>query len=224
MKSLLNVFWESDKAKTPVNDPPQQAGWTAMPAAAVASQGVSTPSVPIPQLGDPQMLEQLNAVITKRQTPFTALMESAASLAAFIPDESTRFKAAFAQISAGGQRSAASFAPAIDLHLSDIDAEARAFKTMLDKQISEKVDAIKTASAAQRSDGAFLRKRAEQLQVEAAAALQQASVADQKAQELDNQANIAQLEIDAVAKKFSSTVELVKQGLTSKRQYLSNIL
>lgn len=221
---IKSMLWESDDKPAPAA--PTQA---APPGAAVPSAPGGAPGRP-QAMGaqlfgvDPEMVAQLKAVVTKRQTPYTALMDAAKLLEAFIPDEPTRFKAAFAQVSANGQRTSASLVPAIELHLTDLDSEARAFGAMLQQQVADKVESNVRQAAQAREQAQALRQRAEQLQQQATEALSQAQAAETQALDADGKAGQAKAEIDGVQQRFTQAVEAVKTDLSAKKTYLSTIL
>lgn len=227
MKNLLknNMFWGSDDPELPKAQSPTVPA--AVPPGSVAP-GAPPPVVrpPTQQLFgiDPEMAAQLRATVAKRQTPYTALMDAAKLLESFIADEQTRFKAAFAQVSAGGQRSPASMVPAIDLHIGDIDNEARAFTAMMGQQITTRVESAKQGAAAARDRAGHLRQRAEDLQRQASEALTAAQGAEQEALDQDGKAGQAEAEITGVQQRFTAAVEAVKADLVAKKTYLSTIL
>lgn len=230
MKNLLknNMFWGSDdpeppKAQSPAAPAAAPPGWSATPASPGAPPAARPPTQQLFGI-DPEMAAQLRATVAKRQTPYTALMDAAKLLESFITDEQTRFKAAFAQVSAGGQRSPASMVPAIDLHIGDIDNEARAFTAMMGQQITTRVESAKQGAAAARDRAGHLRQRAEDLQRQASEALTAAQGAEQEALDQDGKAGQAEAEITGVQQRFTAAVEAVKADLVAKKTYLSTIL
>ena len=229
MRNLLknNMFWGSDDPEPQA--PPATAtaaappGWS--PTLPGAPPGPPSVRPPAQLFGvDPEMVAQLRATVAKRQTPYTALMDAAKLLESFIADEQTRFKAAFAQVSAGGQRSPASMVPAIDLHIGDIDNEARAFTAMMSQQITTRVESAKHGATVARERAGQLRQRAEELQRQASEALTAAQTAEQEALSQDGQAGQAEAEIAGVQQRFTAAVEAVKADLVAKKTYLSTIL
>lgn len=186
----------------------------------------STSTAPAPQaIGfDPEMVAQLQAVVLKRATPYTALVESSARLVGIIPDEATRFKAAYANISAGGARTTGSIAAAIDVHCSDLDNEGKRFEQTMSEQLNEQVVNVRQSAQAARARSDSQTARIESLRAQIVEAQNASQQAFSEAAELDAKAANAEAEINNVKQRFDQSVEAVKADLVAKRAYLSTVL
>lgn len=222
LKNLFQkyVYDGGDDGKPPgptAASAPPGPGWVAAPASH-APQIQAAPGI------DPAMLNQLQSVINKRPTPYTALIDSAKLLEQFITDETARFKAAFVQVSSTGGRTAQSVIQALDVHLADIDMEGKQFERALGAQIAERVTVCSTSAQRERDAATVGFKRAEDLHKQADEAYAAATANTVKAKELDEQGQKAASEIESVKQNFSMAVDYIKANLASKRQYLQSIL
>ncbi len=173
---------------------------------------------------DPEMVSQLQAVVLRRATPYTALVEASNRLSGIINDEATRFKAAYASVNGGGARTIASISQAIELHCGDLEMEGKRFEQAMSAQMQERVGKAKEAADAKRAEATRLANRIEDLQRQIADAQAAGSEAVTEAASLDAAANAALDEINAVEQRFKQSVEIVKTDLVNKRAYLSTVL
>ena len=73
------------------------------------------------------LANKLVQTVLGRKSAYTALLDAAEPMKTIIPDEVTRFKAAFAVIHASQQRTIEQVVQAIDVHVSDLDGEQMRF-------------------------------------------------------------------------------------------------
>lgn len=73
------------------------------------------------------LASKLVQTVLGRKSAYTALLDAAEPMKTIIPDEATRFKAAFAVIHASQQRTIEQVVQAIDVHVSDLDGEQMRF-------------------------------------------------------------------------------------------------
>jgi chromosome segregation ATPase len=170
------------------------------------------------------MVAALQKVIASRKTPYTALVEAADKLKQFIPDDVTRFKAAYAQIAGDGVRTVGNIASAIDVHINDLNGEQMRFKQSSDAQVNAKVGNLRAQVETIVSQNAQRTQQIANLQAQIAT-MNQSTVDDTaKASELTNQANAAEADIAAVAQKFQAAADFLKQDLTNKKTQLTSAL
>lgn len=173
---------------------------------------------------DPEMIAQLQAVVLKRATPYTALVEASGRLAGIIQDEATRFKAAYATISSGGARTIANISQAIELHCTDLDMEGKRFEQAMNSQLADRVTKVKASADTARAAAQTLTERIADLQRQAAEAQAKITELLGQAASSDAEASAAEAELVAVKQRFDQSVEAVKTDLINKRTYLSTVL
>jgi hypothetical protein len=128
------------------------------------------------------MVDNLMLVAMRKTTAYTALIDAISQLEKFIPDEASRFKAAFAIV--GKTRTLTQITQAIDMqHLSAVDAEVQVFKNQAaSKEETEvtvplgDITTLRKQLEAGNQEGLRLRKQTEQrlqeLQADAATKMQ----------------------------------------------------
>lgn len=123
--SLKSMIFTEDPNQPPAAKPVARPATTEQ----VASAGQVFQHQPI----NDKFVEALRKTVKGRQTAFTSLLDSAETLKAYIPDETTRFRAAFDQIKGQG-RTARDIAAAIEVHVQDLAAQQLQFDNALDKE------------------------------------------------------------------------------------------
>ena len=201
-KAALNVFVETDDDKLA----------PAVATVSVTRQGTTAGSV---NAIDPDMLASLQKVIDSRKTPYTALLEASQKLAAVIPDETQRLKAAF--VTGSGAGSLGDIVKAIDVHISDLGGQSMRFKQTSEAQVSTKV-------SAKRSQATTLTAEADRNKVEIDRLHARNVEITAQAQAFMTQAEAEEMEIQQVQARFEATVTFLTTNLTTTKQHLSSVL
>jgi chromosome segregation ATPase len=224
LKTFASAFVELDEDKTAkptVAQPVVQGGIGQSQTG--QSQPTST-AYAVNSQYDPDMIAALQKVIASRKTPYTALVEAADKLKQFIPDDVTRFKAAYAQIAGDGVRTVGNIASAIDVHINDLNGEQMRFKQSSDAQVNSKVGNLRSTVESIVSQNAQRQQQIANLQAQIATMNQSIVDDTAKASDLTNQANAAEADIAAVAQRFQAAADYLKQDLTNKKAQLTSAL
>jgi chromosome segregation ATPase len=214
LRGVLGAFVELDEQSGKQAPAPTKA----IPPIVVAPTATSQPAA------HPEMLEALTKVITGRKTAYTSLLEAATKLEAVIPDQATRFKAAFVTVSGDGQRSLETINQAIEVHLRDLSGELIRFKGASEQQLTVKVGALRSKVASLSTSAASAQQRIEQLRAEIANLEQQSAAATTEAARLQQEADQAEAEVKSVVQAFEATVETVKADLVERKATLAALL
>lgn len=170
---------------------------------------------------DPDMVKDIQAVVARRATPFTQLEQSAASLAEVIPDEVTRFKAAF-KLMPG--TNAGTVISSIDFHIRDVEQEKQNFQTT-SATVSQKKVATLRSEAEQlntqtNNDAALIERLQQQVQQLHQGIAERSQVIAQKTAE----ANTAESDIQMKVSKFTAAADSVIATLKTKQTSLATML
>mgnify|MGYP000344258842 FL=1 len=185
---------------------------------------VAPSAVATTQPEHPEMLEALTKVITGRKTAYTSLLEAATRLESVIPDQGTRFKAAFVTVSGDGQRSLETINQAIEVHLRDLSGELVRFKGASEQQLTSKVGNLRAKVSSLTNSADAAQQRIEQLRAEIVGLEQQSASAATEAAQLQQEADQAEAEVKGVVQAFESTVETVKADLVERKTALAALL
>ncbi len=178
---------------------------SAIPAAAPPSAASATPSVkelllPGVTFATNPMVDNLMAVAMRKATAYTALLDAISPLESFIPDEASRFKAAFAIV--GKTRSLVQITQAIEMqHLPAVDAEVQVFKN----QVASKEDIDITAPM---DEIAALRKQLE--------------MGNQEGMRLRKQTEQRLQELQADAATKTQKIADIEHAISGKREAIAN--
>lgn len=173
---------------------------------------------------DAATVHMLEAVIAKRATPFTALVETADKLTSIITDEATRFKAAYATISNGGTRTIQSITQGIELHCADLVMESKRFAESSTEKFNDRVTKVRADAEAKREVIKSINARVLALQEQIADAQKAVDAANAEAAALLVKAETSSADIADVTKKFEQAAAHVKTNLLNKRDYLTSVL
>lgn len=210
---LKDALFESEPAKSP-----ESAANAPAP-----SQGTS-PAATKP-IGNSPMVDRMMQVVLGRTTAYTALLEAMAQLEAFIPDEASRYKAAFAIV--GKTRTLEQIVQSIDLqHLPELDAESQRFATQAkdqeEKLVGSKIrelEALKTSIQAAEDERKRLEARLLELNVETEGA-------KKKIASTETEVAMKRHEIASVNQQFEETAVAVRVRLADAKtkvlRYLSS--
>lgn len=193
-------------------------GRPAAPGSAAGAAPVSAPSVPAAR--DSAMYTNLMGLTLARQTAYTALTEAMTPLEEIIPDEMTRYRAAFAVIKKN--RTLDQIVQAIDLqHMEALEQEVARFgvqaknKEFTDVQSrTDESNQLKAKIEAANAQVQNLRREME----ERVNTIEESIQRDRKrAEELEREVQQHRAQIDSVQRQFDSTAQAVRESLTTAK-------
>lgn len=208
------VFEEEPKAATP-----PKSSAAVQPSAASEFPGAVAPVVSAVPVANP-MIEHMMQVVMGKTTAYTALVEAISPLEAFIPDEESRFKAAFSIV--GKTRSVEQIVQAIDMqHSQALDAEVQSFNVQAQnregQEITSRLRDIQDLRAQVESgnqEAARFRKQLEQKIQE----LEESATANtQKIAQMEREVAAQREEMASVNRQFNEAVSVVKDRLLQAR-------
>jgi chromosome segregation ATPase len=190
---------------------------------AAAPQAPTVAAGAVPQVGavapaqavNP-MVEAMEQMVMSKTTAYTALVEAISPLEAYIPDEGSRYKAAFATV--GKTRTLEQIVQAIDMqHIQALDAESQRFTSQARGQEEAEIttrtreaQTLRTKAEAQITESTRLRAEMEEriaaLQASAAGHTREAAAKEQEV-------STKRAEIDQVNAQFTQAVAIVKDRL-----------
>lgn len=193
-------------------------------APAAADRSAATASAPRPsaaaQMAAAQarnpMVDRMMEVVMEKTTAYTALVEAVTPLEAFIPDEASRYKAAFGIV--GKTRTLDQIVQSIDMqHLPALEAESQRFhgqaKNQQDLQINARIreiDSLRASVAKVDEERARLQERLGQIQ-------QEVEAAHKKIAGFESEIAAKRAEIVEVNIRFESALAVVKAQLVEAR-------
>lgn len=162
------------------------------------------------------MVDRMMEVVMEKTTAYTALVEAVTPLEAFIPDEASRYKAAFGIV--GKTRTLEQIVQSIDMqHLPALEAESQRFhgqaKNQQDQQITARIreiDSLRGSVAKMDEERARLQERLGQIQREVEAA-------HKKIAGFEGEIAAKRAEIVEVNIRFESALAVVKAQLVEAR-------
>jgi hypothetical protein len=199
-------------------EPPDRlaAAATTSPSTASTEPSVKELSLPSVIFTANPMVENLMSVAMRKATAYTALVDAISPLESFIPDEASRYKAAFAIV--GKTRTLMQIMQAIDMqHAPAVDAELQVFKGQATNKEETEITApmgeitiLRKQLEAGNQEGLRLRKQTEQrlqeLQAEAVAKTQKIAAIEQEI-------SIKREAIAHANRQFDEAVAIVKDRL-----------
>lgn len=188
----------------------------AQPSTATDAPSVKELSLPGVNFAPNPMVDNLMMVAMRKATAYTALLDAISPLESFIPDEPSRFKAAFAIV--GKTRSLAQITQAIEMqHLPAVDAEAQVFKNQVaSKEDSDingpmgEVASLRKQLETGNQEGLRLRKQTEQRLQELQA---DAVIKTQKIADIEREISSKRETIALANRQFDEAVATVKDRL-----------
>jgi prefoldin subunit 5 len=218
-------MWSALKGALFEEDPnaPKPAPVAAKPAAVVtgAAPTVGQPIVFAPTVNQ-AFVDAIRKAVFSKQTALTSLVQVADTMAAIIPDQTTRYRAAFA--AAGGGRTVQQVAAAADIHLSDIAGEESRFTAAATAKLGGEMRNMQQVEASlgqgiesATRDIAAARKRIEDLETQVRDATNrlaetQAAIASKKA------------ELEQASSEFKAAADAVRTEITTLRQVVVSSL
>lgn len=208
---------EEGKPSAQAGKPAGIGGFSATPTASTSGGVVSVPTLNL------EMVEELKKVVTKRVSAFTTLEEKSNAMAAAIPDETQRTRAAFGLLAAEG-RSGADIIKAIEMHVMDVDSEQTRFANAVNAAKQTKSGGIRaevaTLEKSVNADNELIVKLQSQI-VDAQARI---ATNQQQASEKSAAASVVEAEFDAKVAAFNNAASAVKDSLNARKAALSSVL
>ncbi len=209
-RSIKDAIFEADPTAQPApqGEAPKQPsaggpGVMAQPAA--YTPGVNTEFIAI-----------IKKAVFAKQTALTSLVQAAESLAEIIPDQATRFKAAFK--TAGSGRTVQQIAAAADIHLADVEGEELRFKAAVDAKLGGEINLLDSQANAAAESIRQQQALLEDLQrrmVEAQTAI--GSLTQQQA-EATAKAAQKRAELTLTSDQFKAAAQVVRNEISALRQ------
>lgn len=201
------IFEEDPSAPAPQSDTARQPVNTAGMAAAAASY---TPGV------NTEFIAVIKKAVFAKQTALTSLVQAAESLAEIIPDQTTRFKAAFK--TAGSGRTVQQIAAAADIHLADVEGEELRFKAAVDAKLGGEINLLES-TARGAGEGILLQQNLlEELQRKMAEAQAAIGSLTQQQAEATAKAAAKRAELTLTSDQFKAAAQVVRNEITTLRQ------
>jgi chromosome segregation ATPase len=209
-----------DKIKGAIfTDDPEQTPKAAPPAAAPPTIGAAAMAVPgaLPVSGqtDNRFVPLIKKAVFAKQTALTTLVQAADSLAEIIPDQTTRFKAAFK--TAGSGRTVQQVAAAADIHLADVDGEQLRFRSATDQALGSELSELERHAAQAEQTAKTCSAEIEAMQARITDLQRRANEAQQKHLELTGSIASKKTEVAQTAAEFERAAELVRAEINNLR-------
>lgn len=186
----------------------------------MATSGFIAPPLSTGPVLDPNLMQHLQSVVTKRRSTFTSLLEASEKLRSIIPDDLTRLKAA--AVSVGGDKAA--ILRDVDIHMNDLDAEAQGFQRFADSEAAAKIGTLKATADRCEQTATQADQRVVQLQQEIQQLQQQAADQRNQGRQAVSDAQIEQQELDRKSQAFAAALAATKGSLQSQKQVLTTSL
>jgi len=216
--AIKGAIFEDDgstpETKQPQAQPPQ-------PTQGVPSSLTSAPQV-IPTGVNEQFVAAIKQAVFSKSTALTSLVHAADSLKDIIPDQTTRFKAAFKTSGAG--RTVQQITSAADIHLADIEGEELRFKAAVDAKLGNEI-AQAEGRAQQAAQGIqSLQMQIEQLQRQMTEAQTRIGQLTQEQAEQQAVAQSKRTELELTSAQFKAAAAAVRNEIQALRQTVTTAL
>lgn len=203
-KTILSHIIETDE---------EAAATPAKVSAPTLARGVTTQGV---AAGPNQaMVDMITKATMSRNTPFTALVIASEALIDFIPDPTTRLKAA--QKTAGAGRSAKDAADAVAIHLNDVDNEVLKFNASFKGKFTAEVSSLTQRADGLESDADAKVKQIEALNAQIAQLTEAINTQRTQAGELRANAATAEAGLRQTEAEFAAAADQVRNQLNAQK-------
>jgi len=164
---------------------------------------------------NPEFIAAIKKAVFGKQTALTSLVEAAEKLANIIPDQATRYKAAYA--TAGNGRTVQQIAAAADIHLADVEGEELRFKAAVEAKLGGEAAAAEVA--AQQAASAIQQANSTIEQLQRQIADQQARVGQltQQQAEASSAAHSKRAEMQLTGDQFKAAAQVVRNEIATLR-------
>ena len=204
-------MWDKFKSAIFEEDPQAPANPKAgTPTVTVTSGNIAAgQAIPMGSTVNPEFVAAIKKAVFGKATALTSLVEAAEKLATIIPDQATRFKAAYA--TAGNGRTVQQIAAAADIHLADIEGEELRFKAAVDQRLGMEIQQLETSASSAAS-------QIKSLQEQIASAQQRVIELTQQQGEAAAGASQKRMEQQLVSDQFKAAAQLVRNEIATLRQ------
>lgn len=173
------------------------------------------------------MVEPMMKIVMAKTTAYTALMEAISPLEGYIPDEGSRYKAAFGIV--GKTRTVEQIFQAIDMqHLQTLDEEAQRFQSQAknkeDQEIAARLKTIETLRATASSANEEALRIRKQLENRMQELKTQVDESLQKVSRIEQEVASTRLEISQTNQQFVDMVTIVKSRLNEAKAKVKQYL
>lgn len=192
---------EEPKAATPA----QGTATTAAPPAGIAAMDVMASTSGV----NPEFIAAIRKAVFGKTTALTSLIEAADKLQNIIPDQTTRFKAAYA--TAGSGRTVQQIAAAADIHLADVEGEELRFKAAVDNKLGTEISHLEATASSAATQITNLQRQLEETQ-------QRILQLTQQQAEASAQASQKKIELQTTSEQFKAAAQTVRSEIQALRQ------
>jgi chromosome segregation ATPase len=171
---------------------------------------------------NPEFIAAIRKAVFSKPTALTSLVTAADSLAEIIPDQTTRFKAAFKTSGAG--RTVQQIVSAADIHLADIEGEELRFKAAIDSKLGAEIQTHEQQAKVAAQNVQATQQLIENLQRQMMEA--QARIGELTAAQADHtaKANAKRAELEQTSAQFKAASDAVRNEIVALRQTVTSAL
>lgn len=170
-----------------------------------------------------QFVDALRTALKGRSTAYTALLNGAEKLAAYIPDQTMRFKASFDQIKTEG-RGVKEIAAAIEVHAQDLSSQQMHFIKALDQERAKTVGECEAELRRLEPANANAQQQIENMEAQIVRLREQISGTTQRQLELQQQVTIENDRIATQKQQFETAMNIVKSELDAQKNIILTAL
>lgn len=196
---------------------PAPAANTPIGVSATAVVGSATP------LANNEYVGLLRQALKSRVTAFTSLLNAADKLAAVIPDQSMRLKAAYEMVKADG-RGLTELLQAIEIHASDLASQERSFMAQAEAALGSTIGAMERELQTLDAANATARQQIESFQQQIANLNNTIASNGGRQAELSNSIASERGRFDSNKMQFTSALTTVQAELASQKTIISSTL
>ena len=206
--AIKGAIFEEDGAEAKPGDKP-------VTTTTVTAGNIPSTPMTIGSTVNPEFVAAIKKSVFGKQTALTSLVEAADKLANIIPDQTTRFKAAYA--TAGNGRTVQQIAAAADIHLADVEGEELRFKAAVDAKLGTEISQLEASANSAAS-------HIEQLQRQIAEAQARITQLSQQQAEAAAQASSKKMELQLTSDQFKAAAQLVRNEIQTLRTAVTTAL
>lgn len=170
-----------------------------------------------------EMIADIQKVIERRPSAYRSLKENADAMASAISDEQARTRAAFALLTKQGS-SAPQVITSIDLHVRDIEGEKATVQASGKQAVDRKAGQLRQEAEQLLSLNASDEQTIQQLEQQIASTRNRIMERAQQAAAKNNEASVAELDIQAKTQQFTAAADYVIHTLNMQKSSLASML
>lgn len=221
-------MWNKLKSLVIEEDPKDASAKPAQPTPQGVQQGLpSNQPAFVPQAYQPevnnQFVDALRTTLKNRSTAYTALLTGADKLAAYIPDQTMRFRASYDQIKTEG-RGVKEIAAAIEVHAQDLSSQQMIFSQALDKERAKTVGEFEAELRRLEPANANAQQQIQNMEAQIVKLREQMSGTAQRQLELQQQIAIENDRITTSKQQFDTAMNIVKSELDAQKNIVLTAL